>query len=178
MRLRQLALCPRHDCRAGWLIMLVASLLLAGCGYSHKELFPTDVRTVAVPIFENRTFYQGVEFDLTEAVIKEIERRTPYKVVASDRADTLLRGRVVAVEQRTLSQTREAGMPEEVEARVVVDFSWTAVSTGQTIRDRQGFAAVGRYIPARPLGEPLEIAQHEAVQMLARDIVSTLRADW
>ncbi len=172
--MRRLALCRLLPLLA----LTLAMFTLAGCGYSHKELFPKDVRTVAVPIFENRTFYQGVEFDLTEALIKEIERRTPYKVVAEDRADTILRGRVVAVEQRRLSQTRLGGLPEEVEARVVVDFTWTTVGTGQTIRDRQGFAAVGRYIPARPLGEPFEVAQHEAVATMARDIVSTLRSDW
>ena len=50
--------------------------LLSACGYSHQALFPEGIRTVAVPIFENRTtHYRGLERDVTEALIKEIEAR-------------------------------------------------------------------------------------------------------
>ena len=46
-------------------------MLATGCGYSHVPLFPQEYRTVSVPILENRTAYRDVEFDLTEALIKE-----------------------------------------------------------------------------------------------------------
>lgn len=161
---------------------LVLALLstLVGCGYTHEELFPDDVRTVAVPIFKNRNpqLYRDVEFDLTEALVKEIELRTPYKVTPPDRADTLLEGTIVAVNQRTLSVRREGGLPQEMETRVVVDFQWRSQRDGKTLRQRRGFASVGRYIPAQPVGEFFELAQHEAVQRAARDIVSAMRKDW
>src|SRR5262245_45600048 len=47
-------------------------------GYSTKPLHDTEIRTVRVPIFENRTFRRGLEFDLTKEVIRQIEQKTPY----------------------------------------------------------------------------------------------------
>ena len=51
------------------------ALLLAGCGYVVGSPFRPDVRSVAVPIFQNDTYRKGVEFQLTEAVQKEMQQR-------------------------------------------------------------------------------------------------------
>lgn len=149
-----------------------------GCGYSSKELFPTEVHTVAVPIFENRTFYRGVEFELAEAMVKQVESRTPYKVVAPGMAQTILEGTITDIEQTQLSRRRPGGLPQEMEVTVTVDFVWKDLGKGGVIKDRRGFQAVGRYIPTAGIGEPFETAQHDAVERLARDIVSTMRTDW
>lgn len=153
-------------------------LLTAGCGYSHQAMYPDNVATVSVSILENRTFYQGVEFDLTEALIKEIELRTPYKVVSEGAADSAITGRVHTIDQKQLSRTDEGGLVQEIEIRLTADLVWTDKRTGEVIRDRRGLTAVGRYIPSRPVGEPYPIAQHAAVQDMATRFVSAMRADW
>lgn len=160
-------------------VVLLMGWMAVGCGYTQRELFPEQYRTVAVPIFENRTGYRHVETDLSEALIKQIERRTPYKVVAPATADTILQGTITEVDQTQLSRRREGGVPEELEVRVVVSFEWKDLrpgeQAGQTLRSRSGFEAVGRYVVTRPVGEPFENAQHTAVQQLAADIVSVMR---
>jgi len=165
--------------RAAAVVLLAGLVLLVGaCGYHTKSLYPANVHTVAVPIFQNRTFYRGVEFDLTEAVIKEIERRTPYKVVASDKADTLLSGTITEVQQNVLSRSEAGGLPQEMRVTLVVDLEWTDIRRGGVLRSRQGLSEVGRYIPARAVGQPYTTAQHEAVERMASLLVSTLRQDW
>jgi hypothetical protein len=160
------------------LLLLISALLPAGCGYSTHEVFPEDVRTVAVPIFGNRTFYQGLEFTLTEAIIKDIELRTPYKVVAEAGADTLLQGTITAVEQSRLSRRRDVALPQEMELRIVVNFEWKNVRSGRVLRDRKGFEAVGRYVPTSPVGERIETGEEDAAQRLAHEIVAVMRGDW
>ena len=160
---------------------IAASLLvltLTACGYRHTVLFPDQYRSVAVPIFENRTFYQGVEFDLGEAMVKEIELRTPYKVTDRGHADTELDGTILRIEQTQLSRRRSSGVPQDMEVRVVVDFQWKDLRSGETIRDRRGLTAVGRYIPTAGANEPFELAQHQAVDNLAQSIVWQLAEDW
>ena len=164
--------CTRHSCIA------VLLLFLAGCGYSQKEIFPEQYQTVAVPIFENRTFYRHVENDLTEALIKQIEDRTPYKVVAPGAADTILQGTITGVEQRQLARRPDGGVPEELEVAVTVNFEWKDLASGETLVSRRGFEAIGRYVPARPVGEQYATAQHTAVKRMAEDMVSTLAAEW
>jgi outer membrane lipopolysaccharide assembly protein LptE/RlpB len=43
------------------LLALGLALLLAGCGYSLRGTLPDHIRTVAVPVFANRTAEPAVE---------------------------------------------------------------------------------------------------------------------
>lgn len=172
--------------RASRIAMLaLAAFVATGCGgkatiggYSTGEDFDTSIRSIAVPIFENRTFYRETEFRLTEALTKEIEARTPYKVVASGSADTALTGTVLRVNQRLLSRDRRTGLPQEVQVTVVVGFEWKDLRTGEVIRQRSRFEGTGEYIPTYPAGEPVEVARLAAIQELAKQIVSVMRNDW
>ena len=140
------------------LLPLGAAVLLAGCGYTSKPPFRTDVRTVAVPIFRNDTFaYPGIEFDLTEAVKKEIEAHSPYKVTGTDTADTILRGTITKVAQTVLAETNTGGLPQELEVQYIVDFQWSNARTGETLADAKGVTETGRYVPTQPVGETLSI---------------------
>src|SRR5689334_13758284 len=70
-------------------------------GYTTKPNYDENIHTVYVPIFQTRIFesgqFRGFEFRLTEAVQREIETRTPYKVVSCrEGADTELLGTVVS----------------------------------------------------------------------------------
>ncbi len=163
---------------AGGLLVICMLSVAGGCGYTHKPLYSQDIRAVAVPVAENQSFYRGIEFDLTEAVIKEIELRTPYKVMDSARADTMIRMTVTAVQQSLLSREPRAGLPQEIEVTLTADFDWRDLHSGKILRQRKGFQSVGRYIPTRGIGEPFEVAQHQAVQRLAGEIVSIMAEDW
>ena len=159
-------------------LFVLALLVLSGCGYTAQELYPSQYRTVAVPNFENQTFQQGIEFELREALVKEIEQRTPYKVVRTPgAADTMIEGAVLEVQSDLVSRTDVAGVPEEIEITVTIDFTWRDLRTGETLRGYQGFSSAGQYIPLRGVGEFAQTAQHRAVQRIAEDIVSSMRDD-
>src|SRR5262249_47485115 len=93
---------PRR--RRLWLSALVcaAALGLASCegggnftvlGYTTAPNYDLRFRTVRVPIFQNRTFRRGVEFELTQTVVDAIGQYTPYTVVSANcDADTELSG--------------------------------------------------------------------------------------
>src|SRR3954468_5957748 len=102
-------------CRAMRMCIVGAAVFLGGtggCGYQRsgefdpdvnqkyqwKSLYRTDIQTVAVPVFSTRSFQRGVETQWSSAVIKQIEQRTPYKVVSRDRAETILEGEIDAVD--------------------------------------------------------------------------------
>lgn len=168
---------PRLTTRSLMLLLLLAAILaLPACGYSHQTVYPKDVTSVRVKLFGNRTFYRGVEFDLTEALVKEVELRTPYKVVSSDAADTVLEGTVVHISQTQLSRRKLGGLPQEMELQMIVDYTWRNVRTGQVLSDRKGLAVVGRYVP--PVDETLHHGQQEAVSKMATSIVSAMAGQW
>lgn len=83
---------------------LIAALFLglAGCGYEFGYEPIPGVRSVAVPIFENRSFERRIEERLTSLVADEIARRTPYRLTSPADADGILLGSILRVERRAL----------------------------------------------------------------------------
>ena len=173
-------------------LAVVVAAMLGGCGggqpqpgggggflgYSAGEDFDDEIRTVAVPVFDNHTFYRETEFRLTEALTKEIEHRTPYKVTPAAGADTMLSGTILSVDQRLLSRTFEGGLTQEAQVTVTVELEWKDLRSGEIIRQRSRLSGTGEYIPPRGVGEAFEVGEHEAVAELAREIVSLMRSDW
>jgi hypothetical protein len=100
-------------------------------GYSTAPNYCDDVKTVRVPVFDNKTYRQGVEFELTQAVVEAIERYTPYKVRNCDgQADTELKGTITAFSRQLtlpspLNETRQA------EAIMLVEVVWKDLRTGE-----------------------------------------------
>src|SRR6266700_3163322 len=81
--------------RSSFLVCLL--LALSGCAGYHvgtAGLFPSDIHTVFVPMFESDSFRRDLGEQLTEAVCKEIESRGPMKVVGTPNADSVLTGRI------------------------------------------------------------------------------------
>lgn len=173
--------------RAGVAALAAVGAVLPGCasdpaqGYSFATTYDESVRTVSVPIFENNTFATGVETELTEAIISEIRRSTPWAVTPErpgGGGDTTLSGVVRKVELTRLSTSRASGLVEEEVVSVEIDFDWRDNRTGDLRLSRRRFAAGGSFLPARPTGERIDVGRREAIQQLARDVVRELRASW
>ena len=129
------------------LALLLSVLLVLGCssspqdGYSFDSSFSDDVQTVSVPIFENKTLYHGVEFDLTEAIVKEIQRATPWVVTSPSTAQTTIRGSVTDADLLTLSRDRDTGLVMEQGYRLTIDFEWVDNRNGKILLQRRRFSA-------------------------------------
>ena len=147
-------------------------------GYSSSSLYATQFRSVAVPIFENNTMVREIEFMLTDAVIKEIESRTPYQILGEQLADTLITGTIRSVDLRTISQSRTTGLDNEVMITVVMDFEWLNLQSGGRIMGRRNFSSSALFVPSRPSAEPIEMGQFAVVQQLSQDIVDQMQSSW
>jgi hypothetical protein len=146
-------------------------------GYSFSSGFRMDVRTVSAPVFENKTYDHGVEAALTEAIVKEIQRVTPY-AVTSGSADTTLSGVVTLVHLRQLTTSSESGLGQEMAVEIAVDFEWRDNRSGRTLLRRRNFRASATFVPALGVGERMEIGRQGAVESLAQQVVDELRSDW
>jgi hypothetical protein len=170
--------------RAACTLLGAAAVLAAACsgdptrGYAWGPTYRPDVSTVAVEILSNETFERGAELALADALVKEIESRTPYTVTSSRRADTILTGRIRAVDRTQLSKSPLTGLSEEVALSVTIDLQWRDLRTGKPILDLESFTGQGLFVPSRPTGEPIELGRFAAVQKLARDIVDRMQAEW
>jgi hypothetical protein len=163
-------------------------LSLPGCaanpseGYAFASSYRTDIASVSVPIFGNDTYSRGIEVQLTEAVIAEIRRATPWKIIQGSAAQTTLSGTIVSSEMAKLSTARDTGLVEELAVVLSVNFTWKDNRTGKTLVTRTSFRAAEPFVPARgtsgPINERLDVGQAGSVQEMARRIVAELRASW
>ena len=131
---------------------------------------------MAVPIFTNRTYYRGVEFNLTKAIVNQIETRTPYKVVPREQADTVLEGNIIDCNVHYQSRSQINGLPQEQLFLLVVNFTWKDLRTGQMLVVRNGFEQTSPYYPT--LAEDRFEGSQDSVERLAVAIVNELQANW
>jgi hypothetical protein len=157
---------------------------LAGCasdphrGYVWGSSYSNSVASVSVPVWKNQTFATGLETQLTEAVVKEIQRTTPWVVTTGRAADTTLLGTITNVEYERLSSAPGIGLVQEQAVRVEIQFDWVDNRTGEKLLTRDRFVATSVFVPSPGTGERAEIGQRDAIQELARDLVRELRSDW
>jgi len=156
-------------------LMLTAAMLFSSCGYQTAPLYNKAYRTVAVPIFVNKTFRREWEFRLTEAVEKNILARTPYNIVKQDRADTVLTGEIVDIQENVLTRRLGTDIPRETQVTIFVNFTWKD-RTGRVLLERKAFNRSTTEIPQ--IGERIEDAEQLAVERLAQAIVDQMQSEW
>ncbi|MBN2477480.1 MAG: LptE family protein [Pirellulales bacterium] len=170
--------------RGGVLWILLASL--AGCaGYQlgSQSLYPTHIRTVHVPIFESRSFRRNQGERLTEAVVKQIEAKTPYKVVHTPDADSVLSGQIAGDTKRVVVGTL-SGEPRDVEVGLQVEVSWldrrgNALRPAETVPLPPELVGVGASATLLPeVGQSVATAQQQAIERVAEQIVSLMENPW
>ena len=102
-------ICMRRLAVAAALLVGVPAVVIstggcAGYRFGNNTLYASNVRTVYVPMIQSESFRTTPGIDLgerlTEAVCKEIEKRTPFKVVGDPNADSVLTARIVADTKR------------------------------------------------------------------------------
>lgn len=147
------------------------------CGYSNESLFPQDVSTVCVQMFDNRTFRRGVEFELSDALAKRIEAETPYKIVSStDQADTVISGQIVSINESALSLERQLGGVLEREVALQAVVNWKNMKTGELLIANQQVAASASYSTYQK--QDFGYASNLAANNLARKIVELMEKKW
>lgn len=166
------------------LLLLSSCCLLStlpGCGYTLAQSFNRDIKTVAVPIFENTTNRRGLEFQLTEAVQSEITKRTPYRLAKGLEADTRLTGKIVGFRKDVLGETRYDD-PRELQISMMVEVRWEDLRTGQLLA-QQEIPLSPDAIPlstqsemAPEIGQSLATAMDDSLHSMARRIVNLMEA--
>jgi hypothetical protein len=171
-------------------LMVPALIVIAGCAtyrFGNNTLYASNVRTVYVPMIQSDSFRTTPSIDigerLTEAVCKEIEKRTPFKVVGSeDGADSVLTGRIVADTKRMVVES-PSDQSRFVEMNYQTLVTWadrggTVIASGEvplpaaTVDVGQAAALVPEY------GRSVASTQQEAIIKLAQQIVGLMEEPW
>jgi hypothetical protein len=157
----------------------------AGCAayrFGNGTLYAPDVTTVYVPMIESDSFRRDLGERLTEAVVKEIELKTPFKVIGTPDADSVLAARLITDTKRVVVENQNDD-PRVIELSMVAEVNWYN-------RRREPLAAPAA-IPLPPglgitqsapmlaeAGQSVVMQQQQAIQRLAEQIVATMEEPW
>jgi hypothetical protein len=144
-----------------------APLAAAGCRGGFKvfgyqagadALYDPNIKTVYVPLFNNRAFqttpYRGFEVDVTQAVIREIGKTTSFRVTSDcEKADTELLGNVVSIFKNLLNRNQQ-NQVREAEIVVWVDVVWRDLRDGTILSNPRLRPAPGRGVPNALIDAP------------------------
>ena len=174
--MRAAAICARL-----WIPVLAGGC--AGYQWGSESLYRTDIRTVHIPIVESASFRRHLGETLTEAIAKQVEQDTPYKVVNQGNADSVLRGQIVSERKRTLIENANDN-PRDIEFNLAVEYTWIDHRGNPLMRPvtvplptlaiTLGQAA--NFVPEA--GQSMATAQQDIVSRVARQIVGQMEAPW
>ncbi len=169
-----------HRPAVGLILGLALAAMAPGCkvtGYSLRAPYDAGIKTVYVPVFKSVTFRRDINFMLTDLVIKEIERRTPYKVVGKpEGADSTLEGTITYSEKNVIVES-PFNLPRQLTSTIIVAATWT----DNTLEEKKNpnpalIAETFNFYPE--IGESTEAAFYRTCEKLAVQIVNMMEEPW
>jgi len=94
------------------LATLALAVLVGGCGYSVQGTLPGDIKTIAIPIFQNLTREPAVEGLITRAVVEAFSTNGRLKVVSAADADAILDGEVAGYSVYSIAFDKDSNVRE------------------------------------------------------------------
>ena len=148
--------------------LVLAAVLLAGYGYSTRGSLPEHIKTVAVPIFKNRTLEPGVESAITSGVVNAFSSGGRVKVVPLDEADAILQGEVVGYSLDGSSFDTNANV-RAYRLRVVLNVEFRDVRRSAMLWRQEGLSETSDFQVAGQVSDTIARGQG-AVQQAAAEI--------
>lgn len=170
--------------RQAWIFAALTALALglsatSGCGYrvaGKGDRIPTTVKTIAIPMFVNQTSTKRIEALLTDAVVREFNTRSRFRIVSDPKgADAVLKGAILTAQLAPVTYDSQTGRAST--GLVTVTMKMTLVDKdGKVLYDNQGYLFREQYQISRELSSFFE-EEDPAAKRLARDFARTLVSD-
>lgn len=167
----------------GPLLMLGALALAmagAGCGYhvvGSGAMLPKTWRTIAVPVFVNHTLHYRLDQRFTQAVVRELEARTSYRIVPDPKqADAVLLGQMTSIEAVPVLFDAQTGRATTMLVTVTAKVRLEDRKTKKVLYENDNFVLRDEY-ELSTNAKTFFDEENPALSRMARDFASRLVAD-
>ena len=157
-------------------ILLLYCIIVLNCGiYSFSGSLAPHLKTVAVPLFDNRTVEFGIAEDMTDTVIEEFTRDNTLKIADRSTADILIDATILRVDDRAGAFDANE-MVQDVKIYVSVNVKCTDQVKDQVLWEER-ITQWGGYDPSGGPDARLDgIA--EAIDKISKDILNKTVSGW
>jgi len=158
-------------------ILIALSICAAsacGCMYGFTGALRGEIRTVAIPVFENTTLKYGLETVFTEKALDAFVEDGRLKVVAERNADSILLCTITNFSRAAFSYD-ESGNVKQDKVTITLDVLYKDAQTDEPILHKKEMAEWGTYFLD---SETEDDAISEAALKFGRDIISEIVSAW
>lgn len=170
-----------------WITSLLIGVWLcsfSACGYTRHTVLPRGIKTIYVDTFKNKipidrlyAYEPGVEIKITNAIIRRLHVDGNLKVVSKDKADAVLEGKLISLDQEGTRFTSLERI-EEFRLYIVVELRLVDRKTGDILWEEKNFTGDESYFVTGPRAVSRTLAFDKAIERLARNAVDRIVEDW
>jgi hypothetical protein len=163
--------------KLGLLACLAA--LACGCGYHIGSLAGPNYRTVAVPVFRNKTVVPQIQALVTDSIIKQFQADGSLRIVGEAEADLLIEGVIFDVRREPLrfAQTN-LSVTREYRLTLFVSFTLRDRRTGKAILENKQASGQTDYFVVSDMQASEAQALPLAAENLAHKVVEQVAEKW
>ena len=157
-------------------IIGIAIVVISGCGnYSFSgSTLPAHMKTIALPVFEDRTAEFGVDQALKDALIDAFTKDNSLTIADPRTADSILEGEILSIRYQAGAYNTQEQV-EDIKVYVTVNVKFTDLKLREVVWEEQ-LTQWGTYNPDDPDGQQAGI--DEAIENLVADILNKTIAGW
>jgi len=154
--------------------ILILAMGCSSCGpYSFSPGGTSSFKTVAVPLFEDRTSEFGVKEQITDAIIAQFNRDNTLKIADRRTAESVVVGTLLKIEERAGAFNREENV-QEIRVYITVSLKYEDAKKRRAIWEEQ-MTQFGAYTPG---STDRNAAIKDAIDKLAQQVLNKTVAGW
>jgi hypothetical protein len=154
------------------ILLIYITFCIYGCGiytFSGSTL-PSHIKTVAIPLFEDKTVEFGIDQQITDIIIDAITQDNTLKISGNRGADSILKGKIVRIDDRS-GQYDKNEVASDFRIYITIDVSFEDVIKRKTLW-KETWTEFGTYNDNRNDGI------EEAIEKLSTNIINRTVSGW
>lgn len=157
-----------------------ALLLASGCAsYRFGPSVPEELRTLAVPVFENASGYPEIDAVVTQYVLREVQREGTFKIRPVESASLKLLGRLARTDLEALAPDRNYGTrAAEYRYALTAEITLVERGSGKLLLNAVPVKASTTFLTHGDMLTGMQDAYPRIAKELARGIVDAVLAQW
>ena len=165
-------------------LLFVVAGLASGC-YTSKPLMPSNAKSIALPVFGNKTYHDDytrhLEVDVTDSARKAFLENGMLKILGREEADLIMEGDVIKT-GRSILRSDKFGDPQNVQFIITARISLYDVKAAKyvfkdmVINNSTERTESGVYNMNR--GENEDLGRTKAIEDLGRNIAHRVLDLW
>lgn len=156
-------------------MMVILALALTACGYSFRgkqNNLPADVRTIAIPVLENRTGELRIERIFTDEIIFQFTKSQMVRVTSEGQADATLKAFIKRVDTEDVALTK-AVTSSQRRLWVTISAKLTHNRDGRVLWEDRALEG-NRVFTVSSSIQATDLAKQQAFTDLAKEMAQTL----